>query len=220
MAIIKQHLVSQYALIHQNKKYGQSCHAFALQLQVCLLDLKPRIVLEYGCGQSRLNEILDLGKTLWIRYDPAIPELSQIEIAQADFVVNTDVLEHIPELDIPDVLRHIRSFSPNVFFNIATRPAREILPNGENAHCTIWPAKKWVCEIQKYFPEADVAYSRDAYSCIITTWKSPARRVIAEIELLKKIQRQAKKSNEHCLKKFERKIRNFRKRLTHRMTCG
>jgi hypothetical protein len=119
-------------------------------------------------------------------------------------------MEHIPENDVPEVLRHIRSFTDKVFFNIATRPAREILPNGDDAHCTVWNADRWVCEIQKHFSHAAVVHSRDSHSCIITTWESPVRRVILEIELWKEIQ---KKVNEHIFKRFERRIRNIRKTL-------
>ena len=54
-----------------------------------------------------LEQSLDLDGAIWVRYDPAIPELSTIPIERADFIVNTDVLEHIPEQDIGDVLEHI-----------------------------------------------------------------------------------------------------------------
>lgn len=205
MPLISQELVAQYSQLHSNKTYGVSSHEFALQLQVCLLDLKPKTILEYGCGQSRLCEMLDLEQSKWVRYDPAIPEFSELKIDQADFVVNTDVMEHIPEGDVPEVLAHVKSLSDNVFFNISTRPANQFLPNGDNAHCTVWSDEKWLGEIKKHFSHAQTVYSRKNDACIILTWKSAVANVISSIEYLK--QPDCMTLKDHFLKKAERNSR-------------
>ena len=185
MPLTSEKLVSQYAELHASKLYGASCHEFSLQVQVCLLDPKPETVLEYGCGQSDLCEMLDLEQTKWIRYDPAIPEFSELKTDHADFVVNTDVMEHVPEEDIDEVLAHIRGLSDNVFFNISTRLANQILPNGENAHCTVWSDDKWLRKLREHFPLAQIVHSRKNDSILVITWKSPIARVISAIEYLK-----------------------------------
>ena len=74
-----------------------------------------------------------------------------MSVYRADVVINTDVMEHIPAEDINEVLGHIKSLSNNVFFNISTRPANQKLPNGENAHCTVWSDEKWLRK--KFFPD-------------------------------------------------------------------
>ena len=208
MPIISQRLVSQYNELHTTKTYGASCHEFSLQLQVCLLDLKPQTLLEYGCGQSKLSEILAPDGVEWIRYDPAIPEYSSLEVHQADFVINTDVMEHIPEEDINEVLTHIKSLSDCVFFNISTRLANQVLPNGENAHCTVWPAEKWLQKIKNHFPSAHIVFSREGDSCIIITWSSTVGQVISAIEFLK--QPDCNTITDHFLKKAERNSRTRR----------
>lgn len=213
MPIADEKLIHQYASIHSSKRYGQGTNDLALHIQICLLDLKPAIVLEYGCGQSLLYKNLELDGTTWVRYDPAIPELSRIDIDRADMVVNTDVLEHIPEKDIDEVLQHIRSFSPRVFFNISTRPAREILPDGTNAHCTVWDADTWLARIRRFFPEASLVHVRPAYSCMLVTWKSPIVAVLGQVEELSLAHRAY---TTPVLKTIERKVRRIRNKLLRR----
>jgi len=193
--------------------YGASGQEFSLQLQVCCLDLKPKTVLEYGCGQSKLHEILAQPGTEWIRYDPAIPEHSTLTVDRADLVINTDVMEHIPEEDVDEVLAHIKSLSGNVFFNISTRLANQTLPNGENAHCTVWSDEEWLHKIQNHFPAAQTVYSRQGDSCIIITWSSMAGQVISAIEYLKQPDCVSIKS--HFLRRTER---NSRSRRIHSAT--
>ncbi len=210
MPIVDNDLIDQYAHLHRTKRYGQTSHEFALEVQICILDLKPRTILEYGCGQSVLEQSLDLDGAIWVRYDPAIPELSTIPIERADFIVNTDVLEHIPEQDIGDVLEHMRSLGDKVFFNIATRTARETLPDGNNAHCTIWDADRWREQIARFFPCVMPVYVRPGHSCLFVTWRSSASGVLARIQQLK-LEHAA--STLPMLKRMERGLRSFRNRL-------
>jgi hypothetical protein len=213
MPITDPRLIRQYSQIHQSKTYGQSAHEQLLQIHACILDLKPATVLEYGCGQSDLHQLLGITDVNWVRYDPAIEALSNLSIQSADFVVNTDVLEHIPRSDVDDVLGHIRSLSDKVFFSIATRPARKILPNGENAHCTVLPCEEWLCIIKRHFPYAEIAYACLEQSCTILTWQSSVGSLIHGIELLK---RKAETSDVHFLKRAKRRLRKIRRRLTGR----
>ena len=167
MAITNSDLIEQYSSLHSSKDYGVTGHYFWPHIQACIIDLKPDSLLEYGCGQSSLVDELDYEDAVYNRYDPAIPKFSEINVQNVDFIINTDVLEHIPEDDLGDVLKHMNSLSANVFFNIATGPAKHILPNGQNAHCTIWTADKWLAKIQEYFPDANLCYVKDGKNCLI-----------------------------------------------------
>lgn len=61
-----------------------------------------------------------------------------------DAVVSCDVLEHIDEADLPWVIDELFAFARKaIFVAIGTYPAAKILPNGENAHCTIKPSSWW-----------------------------------------------------------------------------
>ena len=64
--------------------------------------------------------------------------------ARFDGVISTDVLEHCPAEDIPWIIDEIFSFADEfVYLNVACYPAKKLLPNGENAHCTIEPPEWW-----------------------------------------------------------------------------
>lgn len=194
MAITDERLIAQYRELYERKRYGQTAQELALEIQCCLLDLKPRVVLEYGSGYSKLVDMLEIGDTRWTHYDPAIPAISCVPVQSADLIINTDVMEHIPEHDVDDVLAHHRELSPHVFFHITTRAATKILPNGENAHCTVWAANVWLEAIRRHYPEADLVYTVADSSCLVLTWRSPVASVISRILKLRFLIR------EHSLK--------------------
>ena len=59
-------------------------------------------------------------------------------------MISTDVLEHIPEKVIPKTLNQIFERADKfVYLAICTRLAHAILPNGENAHCTVKEPDWW-----------------------------------------------------------------------------
>ncbi|NOR70642.1 MAG: hypothetical protein GQ532_13275 [Methylomarinum sp.] len=207
MSIVNDDLMEQYSSLHKSKNYGVTGHYFWPHIQACIVDLKPDLLLEYGCGQSSLIDELDYEDAIYHRYDPAILKFSKINVESVDFIINTDVLEHIPEEDLGDVLKHMRSLSPYVFFNIATGTAKHILPNGQNAHCTIWTADKWLAKIQESFPNAVLCFVEEGKNCLIITWNSPVKRLINEIEKYRAIVSIEKVG---LLKKIERAVRSIR----------
>lgn len=104
------------------------------------------------------------------RYDPAIPEYAKKPGGKFDFVICTDVLEHIPETAVVDereehllsnLIREIYEYSDNTFFNISNRRAQQILGNGENAHCTVHSPAWWERRMKEINPEATQVFSRD-----------------------------------------------------------
>lgn len=185
MGITNESKINQYREIHANQEYGVSSYAMAKDIIPCIIELEAKSILDYGCGQSRLYERLKVNHSTKVyRYDPAILEISVIPVSHVDLIVNTDVLEHIPEEDLDEILAHMKSLGENCFFNIHTGLAKQILPSGENAHCTIHPPEWWKDKIALFFPEARIDYIHKR-GCIIKTWP---------------------KTNEHFLKRiFERK---------------
>ncbi len=119
-------------------------------------------LLDYGCGKARLygapakafggapgsslQEHWGLDQVTL--YDPAYPAHNRLPEGTFGGVICTDVLEHVPEDDVPWVLGEIFGFAENfVYLNVACYPAKKILPNGENAHCTIQPQQWWLDHI-------------------------------------------------------------------------
>lgn len=200
-------LIEQYQQLHKSAKYGQTARSAFASLQLCLDEVKPASVIEYGCGQSRLCDILAKPGMRYDRYDPAIPGLTEIPDEKYDFLINTDVLEHIPEKDLDSVLSHFRSLSPLAYIRISTRLARTILPNGENAHCTVWPGEKWLEYIRKFYPEAEMPYEQPGETCLILTWKSGLCEPIAKVET-----KWAQRKNSP-IRKFLKSVEGFGKKI-------
>lgn len=125
-----------------------------------LIDrVSAKTLLDYGCGKAEAYEkavrklpdgSLQKGlKAIWgleeiFLFDPGVPEYSTLPTKSYDLVISTDVMEHLPEQDLPWILEEIFSFSEKaVFASIALYPARKTLPNGENAHITLKPIPWW-----------------------------------------------------------------------------
>lgn len=77
-------------------------------------------------------------------YDPAYPPYAELPAARFDGVISTDVLELVPEEDVPWVLDEIFSFANAfVYCVVACYPAKKNLPNGVNAHCSVKEPQWW-----------------------------------------------------------------------------
>ena len=93
-------------------------------------------------------------------FDPGVPELSNLPPARFDIMVSTDVLEHRPEDDLPWIMDEMIGKAERfVFATVALYPAQKILPNGENAHCTLKSPEWWRALIEDVTAaRSDLAY--------------------------------------------------------------
>lgn len=82
-------------------------------------------------------------------YDPGYAPFADLPDKQFDGVISNDVLEHIPEEDIPwtldAIFRRAKSF---VYLVAACYPARKTLSNGLNAHVAVLPPEWWRQEVE------------------------------------------------------------------------
>ena len=77
-----------------------------------------------------------------------------------------DVLEHIPKEQIPETFEIIFSKAKKfVFLGIATAPAKAVLPNGDNAHCTVEPIGFWKTMVEKYAPKRVYTHIKTYGNC-------------------------------------------------------
>lgn len=128
--------------------YGISGHKYADQIIGLSRNLQTRDILDYGCGKCTLQKSMPFPIQ---NYDPFIPEHSTHPIP-ADVVVCTDVMEHIEPDFVEAVLKDICALTKKaVFFQIATRPAVKILPDGRNAHLTQRSCNWWLDKLLPLF---------------------------------------------------------------------
>ena len=116
-------------------------------------------LLDYGAGKGRVyaqrNIALADGRVVptvqdylgvdrITCYDPAVPAHWSFPSEQFDGVISTDALEHCPQDDMPWIVEEMFSAARKfVYANVASYPAQNLLPNGENAHATQQPAQWW-----------------------------------------------------------------------------
>lgn len=95
-------------------------------------------VLDYGCGKGILSQLI---KQDVFNYDPAMDIDERQEV---DFLVCVDVLEHVEDEYLHDVLSDMVKYPRKGFFiAVHTRKANHYLSNGQNAHINIKSHDEW-----------------------------------------------------------------------------
>jgi hypothetical protein len=134
--------------------------------------LKPMIAgrdsfrfLDYGCGKAKhvfasyiegktlLEQFAGKCQCLYL-YDPGFKKYAKhpgYGIA-FDFVSCSDVMEHVPEAVVGDVLADIATLTHGIgtcLFSIAGAPAYKSFADGENLHCTVKPLLWWIEQLER-----------------------------------------------------------------------
>ena len=127
-------------------------------------------ILDYGCGTGVTTQSLKRFGTVFgtdkSQFAMEKTKSNKIETIKFDLVNSTDstelfetfdlitlfdVLEHIPEKEIPQTLTDIFDRAKKfVFLGIDTSPAQTVLSNGENAHCTLKSLKWWINMVNEH----------------------------------------------------------------------
>lgn len=124
---------------------------------------KPETVLDYGCGKGAMLRALVHARLGGVRgfsgYDPAI-EVWNVQPDAAEFVICTDVLEHIEPSRIDAVLNHIRDLTQKVaYFVIHTGDCGFVLPDGRPAHILQRPQEWWEDKLWETFEGFTLKFS-------------------------------------------------------------
>jgi hypothetical protein len=145
-------LIDFYRGKHATEAYGDTSVKYLRFLRPEIALLGPASVIDYGCGQSRLLDILarDLGFR-GIRYDPAIPAFAERPREPADLLICIDVLEHIAEADLDATIADLRALGREAIVVVDTKPAVQKLPDGRNAHVSLHPHGWWRERLGRHF---------------------------------------------------------------------
>lgn len=143
-------LKEQYEALHREGSFlGVACIDHAKEIQRFIRRVGGVDMIDYGCGAGRQYLVHRMhyywGVDVVVPYDFAVPEFSKKPLQPRDVVICCDVLEHLEQEQIPEVLDEIFSYAKKgVFLTACDRPARKILPDGRNAHLCIKPKSWWL----------------------------------------------------------------------------
>lgn len=131
-----------------NQFRGLSLLPYEKEIGALIASTQSRSLLDYGCGLGHQYKVYRLhekwGITDLFLYDPGIGTRWQRPSKQYDFVVCSDVMEHVPPHLVDNVLRDLFSFAKkSVWISVCCRPAKKRFPDGRNLHLTIQPPEWW-----------------------------------------------------------------------------
>ncbi len=142
-----------------SKKFPKYIRERALQKKSALT------VLDYGCGKGHAPWLptKELPTGVWgmlrdkVRafylYDPAVPCFAEPppDGWLFDVVGCADVMEHVPEENVDEVLEHIKKYCKEdgyLLFSISGSKAYKAFYDKENLHCTIQSSDWWAAKIK------------------------------------------------------------------------
>lgn len=104
-----------------------------------------KTILDYGCANSNFKQFVEKDNPYTVyEYDPGIIGKDK-KPEQADYVVCTDVLEHVEKECIEHVINHIVNLSKlGAFITISLTESRNTLSDGRNMHLLIKDHYWWI----------------------------------------------------------------------------
>lgn len=171
MKVISEGYQNLLQMRYKQKGWGSSGYSHADKVHAFAKEIGAATILDYGCGRGTLKKALT---TNWVakdgtpaaslgwspeavsEYDPGIVGKDTLP-GPADLLVSTDVLEHIEPKLLMNVLGTLKGLGKKgQFHNISTKLAKEILPDGRNAHLIVEPGEWWL----RRFREAGIPVTR------------------------------------------------------------
>lgn len=149
--------IEEYKKFHRDiNDYGNggAMKFHHLHIDDLIKDTETETLLDFGCGKAEVYTKNDWGWPKPTLYDPAIPEYSELPSGTFHGVISTDVMEHIPEEQLPEVVEQIFSRAERfVYLGIANNESSAVLSDGSNAHVTRKPVDWWAEKVDQYAPE-------------------------------------------------------------------
>ena len=164
-------LISEYREIHASTDWGGTSIKNIGYILPHIESLSPISIIDYGCGKSALLDAIDVSSVVTkVKYDPAIPEYDKLDPGPYDLLLNVDVLEHIPEEALDEVLTEMARISTNAILIVDTKPAKLKLSNGENAHVCLHNHAWWQQKLEQYFGTLYAIKVRRSGRAAFRTW--------------------------------------------------
>ena len=154
----KDYYIEQYKQYHENlNRYpGESIDLDIKFIKPLIECYDAKTILDFGCGKGYQYTKRKIHEKQFFNimpalYDPGVPEYSKLPDGPFHGVITCDVLEHVPEEAMDEVLTQIFSRAERfVFIAVCDIPAFAILPDGQNAHVTQKPCVWWIEKIKPF----------------------------------------------------------------------
>lgn len=149
---------TKFHSVNQSNWIGEALAEYKHNVFNLIKENNVKNILDYGCGKAKFHSILFNNKKVpgspmgidITPYDPAVPEFANKPTGQYDLVLCVDVMEHVQEDKVEEVLKDIFTFSNRVFLTITCYAATQTLVNGKNAHYTIKEPDWWKEKLKPY----------------------------------------------------------------------
>lgn len=149
---------TKFHSVNQSNWIGEALAEYKHNVFNLIKENNVKNILDYGCGKAKFHSILFNNKKVpgspmgidITPYDPAVPDFANKPTGQYDLVLCVDVMEHVQEDKVEEVLKDIFTFSNRVFLTITCYAATQTLVNGKNAHYTIKEPDWWKEKLKPY----------------------------------------------------------------------
>lgn len=133
---------------------GMSTMVHAKSIEKIVRRTNAKTLLDYGSGagdQYSIGKLHEFWNCEVCQYDPAFEELNQKPNTTFDGVICNDVLEHIAEPQVTQVIAELYHYAEKfIFASVCCRLAKKSWEDGTNLHCTIQSMMWW----ERKFAEA------------------------------------------------------------------
>lgn len=158
---------------HIDKPWGGAGKSWVFMIAPLLNKLPPGFtILDFGCGRGTFKPEMEKFRpdAVITEYDPGVAGKDVLTNEQVDYIVCTDVLEHVEEDKVDATLRTLDILCKSgIFFNIDTALSKSYLPDGRNTHITIHPAEWWMAKLEGAFREMKWTIHRSTRSQLVVS---------------------------------------------------
>lgn len=118
-------------------------------------------LIDVGCGKGALIEVIArYYEDISIQgYDPFVPKFATLPTGKFDYVISTDVLEHIEPQKLDEFFKFLADLTKKTgeaYLVISLVSAKQILPDGRNAHLIIETSDWWILQAFKWFSRVGI----------------------------------------------------------------
>ena len=149
---------TKFHAVNQDNWAGEALAEYKHQIFNLIKENNIKTILDYGCGKAKFHSILFNNRKVpgspmnvnITKYDPAVAQYANKPTGTYDLVLCIDVMEHVQEDKVDEVLKDIFTYSNKVFLTITCYAAKQILTNGKNAHYTVKDPDWWKEKLKVY----------------------------------------------------------------------